>query len=64
MFYERHKNRFSPGGTSVHRLWPVELQLRWSTDWELRYLPPVFEICLAILAVVILLIASDIMVRH
>lgn len=64
MFYERHKNRYSPGGTSVHRLWPLELQLKWDSDWGLKYLPPAFEASVAILAVVILLISTDIIVRH
>jgi hypothetical protein len=45
VFFEREKNPFGPGGSSLHHhLWPVAFHLKWSTDWELKYLPPTFEI--------------------
>jgi hypothetical protein len=64
MFYERRKNPFGPGGSSVHHhLWPFVFRLKWSADWELKYLPPLFEI-LTILAVGLMLLSLGRMIGH
>jgi hypothetical protein len=41
--YERHKNPFKPGGVTVHHYPMLELSLIWTTDWEFKYLPPIWD---------------------
>lgn len=60
LFYSRKPNFRTPGGKTVHFMWPLELTLSWDTDLEFRFGPVVFEVSVVAALLIVIIILADV----